>query len=235
MRTESGTNRKHSRRDTREALRAAFLFQQWSEDDLENIAGMATVRSLDRNAIVFHHAAACRHLYVVMEGHIQLSRLTPDGRETVIHVIGPGQLLACAALFLDRAYPATARVISPGARLLVLDGAAFLDTLRQRSDLSFRVVAALATRISKLTGRIESQATETSEQRVAAWLLRQAERSGSGSRVVLESTKKVLAENLGMTPETLSRVLSKLRRRDIVDVRRREITIHAPSRLRELT
>ena len=90
-----------ARNDIEQALRSLFLFQQWSEEDLRDIAAISSIRGFQRNGTVFHHAAACRQLYVVLHGRIQLSRLTPDGRETVIHVVGPGELLACAALFLD--------------------------------------------------------------------------------------------------------------------------------------
>jgi CRP/FNR family transcriptional regulator len=227
-RSETGGNR--LQRNIEQALREVFLFKQWSDDDLREVATIAAIRDFDRNGTVFHHATPCRHLYVIMHGRIQLSRLTPDGRETVIHVLGPGELLACAALFLDRGYPATARVISPDARLLVLNGAAFLEKLSARSDLSFRVIAALSTRISKLTGRIESRATESAGQRVASWLLGQPE----GGRIVLKSTKKVLAEELGMTPETLSRVLAKLRQQGVIEVKRREIDILSPAKLKQL-
>jgi len=231
IRAKSGGSR--TRIAVEQALRAVFLFQHWSDDDLRDIAAMASIREFARDRTVFHHAAACRHLYVVLHGRIRLSRLTPDGRETVIHVVGPGELLACAALFLDRAYPATARVISSTARLLVLDGSGFLDMLGRRTDLSFRVIAALSLRISKLTGRIESQATESAGQRLAAWLLAQQHAGAHGGRIVLKSTKKALAEELGMTPETLSRVLAGFRRHRILEVNRREIRILSPARLGE--
>ena len=228
------TGGSHTRNDIEQALRSVFLFQQWSDEDLRDIAAMSSIRAFERNGTVFHHAAACRQLYVVLHGRIQLSRLTPDGRETVIHVIGPGELLACAALFLDRAFPATARVISSTARLLVLEGTGFLDKLSRRSDLSFRVIAALSMRISKLTGRIESQATESAAQRVASWLLGQLHAGGHGKRVVLKSTKKALADELGMTPETLSRVLAQLRQHRIIEVNRREIEILSAANLEDL-
>lgn len=223
----------HPKNDTEQALRSVFLFRQWSDQDLRDVAAISSIRKFEGNGIIFHHAAPCRHLYVVMHGRVQLSRLTEDGRETVIHVIGPGELLACAALFLDRAYPATARVISPDARLLVLDGTVFLDKLSRRSDLSFRVIGALSMRISKLTGRIESRATESAEQRVALWLLDQLDVPRSDNRVILKSTKKSLAEDLGMTPETLSRVLAKFRRSGIIEVNRREIVVLSISDLKK--
>jgi len=231
-RSNAGGNR--PKKNTEQALRSLFLFRQWSDEDLRDVAAIAAIRDFDRNSTIFHHASACRHLYVIMHGQIQLSRLTEDGRETVIHVLGPGELLACAALFLDRSYPATARVISPDARLLVLSGAAFLDKLSSRSDLSFRVIAALSMRISKLTGRIESRATESSEQRFASWLLGQSESGQPGGKIILKSTKKVLAEELGMTPETLSRVLAKFRRSGILAVNRREIEILSAAKLKDL-
>ena len=234
MNSQSNADSRHTHRNTEQALRSVFLFQRWSDQDLRDVAAMASIRDFERNGTIFHHASPCRHLYVVMNGRIQLSRLTPDGRETVIHVLGPGELLACAALFLDRAYPATARVISPDARLLVLNGTGFLDKLSRRSDLSFQVIAALSMRISNLTGRIESRATESSEQRLASWLLAQSESGQPGSRITLKSTKKVLAEELGMTPETLSRVLAKFRRDGILQVNRREIEIISAAKLKNI-
>ena len=234
MTPRSNTGGKQPRKNTDQALRSVFLFQQWSEEDLRDVASMASIRDFDRNSTIFHHASPCRHLYVVMHGRIQLSRLTPDGRETVLHVLGPGELLACSALFLDRSYPATARVISADARLLVLNGTAFLDKLGRRSDLSFQVIAALAMRISKLTGRIESHATESSEQRLASWLLGQSQGGGADKRIILKSTKKALAEELGMTPETLSRVLAKFRHSGIIEVDRREIEVLSAAKLKAL-
>lgn len=214
-----------------QALRSVFLFQQWSEPDLDEVEAISSIRGFPRDDILFHHGTPCGHFYVVLDGRVQLSRLSAEGRETVIHVIGSGELLACAALFLDRAYPATARVVSADTRLLVLDGARFLEILERRSDLAFRVIAALSMRISNLAGRIESRANESAEQRLASWLLREA---GETRLVRIPSTKKALAEDLGMTPETLSRLLAKFRREGILKVDRREIEIVSSALLEEL-
>lgn len=231
MKSRATTEGNPPHRNTEQALRSVFLFQQWSDEDLREVAAIAAIRDFTHNHILFHHGTPCRQFYVVLHGEVQLSRLSPDGRETVIHAVGPGEMLACAALFLDRAYPASARVVSGDARLLVLDGARFLEILSRRSDLAFQVIAALSMRISSLAGRIESRAHESAEQRVVSWLLGQA---GNGHRVSIRSTKKALAEELGMTPETLSRLLAKFRRNGIVEINRREIDILSLADLKQL-
>ena len=224
---------KPSRRQLEPVLRRVFLFRDWSESDLHDLARMTIVRRFERNRVIFNHGAACNHLYVVQQGRVQLSRIAPDGNQVVLNVVGAGDLLACAALFLDHAYPASAHVISSGAQLLMIDGRAFLDTLRRRSDLSFRMIGALAVRIATLASRIESRSSEPAAERVAAWLREHAGPASKGlpRRLVLPPTKKAVAEELGMTPETFSRSLAKLRQAGAIRTSRREIIMLAPDLL----
>lgn len=219
-------------RDLERILGGLFLFQGWPPADLREIAGLAEIKRFERNSFVFHHGDCCTRLYVVIEGRVQLTRIAPDGREIVLSAVGPGELLACAALFLDHAYPASAQVTSPRLTLLILDGPAFLDRLRRRPDLTFRLVGALAARIAKLAGRIESQLSESAPHRVAAWLLCQQTASGT-SRILLSATKKAVAEELGMTPETFSRTLAKFRSEGAIRTAGREIVILDPGALEQ--
>lgn len=213
--------------DLERILSRVFLFRQWSTADIREIAGLSLVKRFERNDLVFRHGDRCTRLYVVLDGRVQLARIRPDGREVVIHAFGPGELLACAALFLDHAYPASAQVTTPAATLLILDGVEFLDRLRRRPELSFRMIGALAARIAVLAGRIESQSSESAPQRVAAWLLDQRAVPGT-NRVRLPGAKKAIAEELGMTPETFSRVLAKLRASGAIETSGREIAILRP-------
>ena len=201
-----------------------FLFQGWLPADIREIAGLAALKQYARNDFVFHHGDRCTRLYVVLEGRVQLTRICPDGREVVINAFGAGELLAGAALFLDYAYPASAQVTSPALTLLILDGPQFLDRLRRRPDLSFRLIGALAARIAALVGRIESQFSESAPRRVAARLLRQQATAGT-NRILLPGTKKAVAEELGMTPETFSRTLAKLRAGGAIQTDGRAIAI----------
>lgn len=205
-------------------LSRLFLFQGWSPADIREIASLSEIKQYQRNDFVFQHGDRCTRLYVVLEGRVQLTRICPDGREVVINAFGPGELLAGAALFLHHTYPASAQVTTNTLILLTIDGTEFLDRLRRRPDLSFRLIGALAARIAALVGRIESQFSESAPHRVGAWLLRQQAAAGT-NRVLLSSTKKAVAEELGMTPETFSRTLSKFRTEGAIETTGREIVI----------
>lgn len=210
-----------------DVLRTVFLFRGWPEGDLKEIAAIATTRRFERNRLVFKHGEECHHLFVVLQGRVQMSRISFDGRETVLAVVNPGELLACSPLFLDHAYPASAKVMSSEAILLQLDGRSFLDTLRHRSDLSFKMIAALAVRVVNLAGRIESQASESAEERVTSWLLSQIDGAPMDrpASFTLKSTKKAQAEELGMTPETFSRMLTRLRKAGAIRIDGKELTV----------
>lgn len=215
-------------------LSTVFLFRGWPEADLRRVERMARNEIHARGHVLFQQDAACASLYVLHSGRVQMYRLTPDGREVTLHMIGPGALVGCAALFLDRAFPASARVVSETAQLLAIRGGPFLELLDTRPDLARRMIGTLAGRLTELAGRIESQAADSAPARLAGWLLEQPSRSldgpGQAGRpreriVTIEGSKKALASALGMTPETFSRCLRAFSDADLLRVDGNEVTI----------
>jgi CRP/FNR family transcriptional regulator len=199
-----------------------FLFRGWPGPDLDRLARAARKTEHPRGALLFHQNQRCSSFQLLLSGRIRIFRSDESGKETTLQVIGPGGLVGCAALFLGASYPASATAEEDSV-ILSIPGPEFLDLLERRPDLNRRFIAALASRLNALADALQSREQETAPERVASYLRSRSE-PGTG-HFRLPGTKRALAEELGMAPETFSRALAKLTRGGQVRVRGRIIEI----------
>jgi CRP/FNR family transcriptional regulator, dissimilatory nitrate respiration regulator len=213
---------------TLDDLKKIFFFKNWAENDLALLVPRSKVQQYQRGERVFLQEEPCSHLHIQTRGKCELYRIGMGGKETSIHTIGAGGLVGCAALFLERAYPACARAVTNETTLLSIEGRFFLKLLDQRVDLNRKMLATFAARISELADRLESNASRSALQRVGDWLLSQPAKKFPGSKnniIEISGTKKALAAALVMTPETFSRCLSDLEKQGVITKQGKEITL----------
>ncbi len=181
---------------------------------LERLAPLAALREVAKDAFLFHEGEPCNGLYVLLDGAVLLSRFgAAEGREVPLHMVLPGQSFAEAALFGGLPFPATARAARP-SRIAFLPGPPLLAMIREDPDVALALLASQARWLQRLVGRLAQLGTEDAESRLRGWL-----RAAGGRTVRIQGTKKALAAQLGMSPETFSRALSALREKGLLEVR----------------
>lgn len=193
-------------------VRQLFLFRTWGEEDARWLATRGRFVRYRQGEVIFDYGTDCDRLLVLVEGQIQLFREQPDGSRATLHTVKAQALVACAALFLDQSYPASAAVVSPTAEVFEFPGDEFLRLLERRPDLARGMISALAQRLSELADRLEVEHALPAVKRVARWICEQPSSVGKDGirQIALAMAKRSLAENLGMKPETLSRALRQL-------------------------
>jgi CRP-like cAMP-binding protein len=200
-------------------LRSCQLFYGLPPADLEAIAGFSVLRNLEKDSYLFREGDPAEGFYVVQKGAINAHRVSPTGKEQVIHVFRPGESLAEAALASEHGYPANGRAVEASA-VVVIPKAPFLTLLTRRPDLSLRMLASMSQHLRVLVGLVDDLTLKDVETRFLNWLLKRCGRNARGPAVVqLGSTKRVLAAELGTSSETLSRTFAKLRDEGLLEVR----------------
>ena len=173
------------------------------------------------------------HFFAVLSGWVKLYRLRPDGSEVIIEVFGPGESFAEGAIGMEDGYPVSAEFVEDG-RLLAVPVADYVERMREDPDLIVRTFASLAANLKRLVSRIESGSSLDASQRVGAFLLNFCPPPGPGDGSVdvrLPYDKKLIANRLGMKPETFSRALASLRKHGVA-VRGDNARIADPLQLR---
>jgi len=193
----------------------APLFTSLQPVQRERLQRLARPRILDPGEILFLEDDPCTGFYVLVEGAIQLTRFgaTPGAHPTLA-VVTPVQSFAEAAMFGGEAFPATATAVKR-SRVFHFPKAAFLATMREEPDLALAIIHAQAVWLRKLTRKVEQLTGSDSLDRLRTWI---REHVPAGGSLVLPVTKKTLAAQLGMTPETLSRGLRMLQDQGLVQV-----------------
>lgn len=208
------------------------LFASLDRELLETVAGMARQRELEGGAILFQSGDPFRGFYVVVAGHIQLSRIASSGQEKVVAIPGPGEPFAEAVQFLaGREYPVEARALE-AATLLEVPAEPFDRLLDQRPDLARGLLGGLSRRLHQLVQDVASLALEDATARVVGYLQALAGEDRAGVEVALPAKKATVASRLGVQPETLSRVLTRLRAQGVVAVHGERVRILDPEGLR---
>jgi CRP/FNR family transcriptional regulator, dissimilatory nitrate respiration regulator len=210
----------------------APLFASLTEAQRTRLATLAHTRRLEADRVLFHEGDPCSGFFIVTEGAIQLTRASDHpGAHPTLATILPINAFAEAALFGGEAFPATATALRPTTVTHFHKGA-FLGALRDEPDLALALVHAQAVWLRLLTQRIQQLSGSDSQERLAQWLQEHLPPSGV---LRLPFTKKALAAQLGMTPETLSRGLGFLQKHGAIRVQGNQVSRCIPDLRRVLS
>lgn len=159
-----------------------------------------------RGEVLFRKDDPTAGLYHVEQGQVRLSRVDRTGREVVLHVAGPGGLIAEASLFAQVYHCDAVAVADAKVRLYPKD--ALLAEFRRNPEALAGFAAGLAHELMALRTRLELRNIRSARERVENYL---ALNTGSDRRTIaLRGTVKELAAELGLTHEALYRMLSTL-------------------------
>jgi CRP-like cAMP-binding protein len=208
----------------------APLFAELPTAAIAQLLRGATVRSFSEAALLFSAGDRAAAFYAVVEGTVRLFVLNRDGSETTIEIVGARTTFAEAAIFASGHYPVNAEAME-GCRLLRIDASAFLRQLHRDRHLALKMLASLGRWQLHLMGELWQLKAQTPAQRLA-WYLVSLTDSGNGAAVVrLPYPKNLIASRIGVTPESLSRALTRLAEVG-VDTRGEEVTIDDVDALR---
>jgi len=216
-------------------LRSCQLFTGLPPADLESIAAVTVVKSLEKGDYLFHEGDPARGFYVVQRGAVNVHRVNAAGKEQVIHVFRTGESFAEVALATERGYPADARALEPTQVLLVQkDG--ILALLKRQPELALRMLGSMSSHLRVLVGQLEDLTLKDVETRLANWLVKRCPDPQSHQPVKIElgMTKRMLAAELGTVSETFSRTLAKFREHSLVKVEGKILTVLSPRKLARL-
>lgn len=216
-------------------LRSCQLFTGLPLADLEQIAAVTILKSLEKDEYLFHEGDPAIGFYVVQRGAVNVHRVNAAGKEQIIHIFRTGDSFAEVALASATGYPADARVLEP-TQVLLVQKEGILALLKRQPELALRMLGSMSSHLRVLVGQLEDLTLKDVETRLANWLVKRCPASAGDKSVMIElkMTKRVLAAELGTVSETFSRTLAKFREQKLLAVKGRVVTVLAPEKLRAL-
>jgi CRP-like cAMP-binding protein len=195
------------------------IFASLEPSDLEHLAAIAVSRSLDPGEHLFFDGDPSEGFFAVESGRIKVYKMAPDGREQVLHLVGPGHTFALASLFGEAAYLANAEAVQH-SKLWLIPKDPFLELLQTEPELALKLLAYLAGWMKRLLSLVETLSLKNVEARLAEYLLARAEEAGDltdeGIVITFDVEKKMVASRIGTISETFSRTLKKLKDRGLI-------------------
>ena len=164
-------------------------------------------QNLAANEVLFTQENAATNFYVVTAGRIKLIRYLDRGKVSTFEIVRPSETIAEIALFAD-IYPCTA-IAEIDSEIIAYPREELLRVLRTHPDVAEDFMLILVEKIQSLKFRLELRDIKIAHERVLHYL-RQLVNFPQETTVVLDRPLKDIAEDIGFTPETLSRALIRL-------------------------
>lgn len=211
-------------RDDLKILSNIPAFNGLTEEQLEQVQLITSSREMSRGELIFSEGDEGNGFYVVVEGRIKIFKLSPEGKEQILHIIGPGEPFGEVAVFAGRSFPANAQAIN-NSRLLFLPRSDFVDLISSNPSMAMEMLAVLSMRLRQFTMQIESLSLKEVPGRLASYLMLMASEQSDPESVDLPISKGQLASLLGTIPETLSRIFARMSQQGLVQVQGRTILL----------
>lgn len=210
--------------DTKRLIANVLFFKGLSGEELGEIQKISRERSYQRNQMIFSDGDDGNGFFLVVEGKIKVFKVSPEGKEKILHILGPGEPLGQVAVFAGESFPASAQAIGD-SQVLFFPREAFVELIHRKPSLALNMLAILSNRLREFTVQIESLSLKEVPARLAAYLLSSAKEQNAETSVTLKITKAQLAGVIGTIPETLSRIFNRMAQAGMIQVNGRAIRL----------
>lgn len=214
--------------EKKEFLRRTPIFAALSDAELGELAALAVERRLRRNTVVFHENDPASAFYMVKSGKVKIYKVSRDGREQVLAILGDGQIFGDVPTFDGGPYPATAATMED-SQIYLIRRDDLLEVVRRHPEIAIQIIAVLGQRLRQALELVRDLSFKQVPHRLAGLLLKLAEQYGEekdgGVLINISLSRQELADIVGTSRETVTRELKKMERSGLVGIERRQITI----------
>lgn len=220
-----------------EVLGRLPLFAGLEPADLQSLGALVRKRSFPKGSTVFSEGEPVAGLYFLMLGRLKIIRRSVDGQESIIHVLRTGEIFGGAAFFDRGPLPATAETLADSV-VGVLERRDLEELLRQRPQVAMKMLEAMGERLRETQRRLAGLSRQDVSSRLAEVLLILGRKFGTAAgaelRLGAPLTHQELADLIGSSRETVSRILGDFRRRGLVEITREAWVLKRVAELEEL-
>lgn len=217
-----------------DVVRKAALFAALSEDDARALRSTMATTRIDRGETLFKEGEQGDRLYILTTGKMKLGRTSPDGRENLVAVLGPGEMLGELSLFDPGPRSATATAVAQ-CELISLGHDSLTGFLAGRPAVAQAMLTALARRLRRTNDSLADLVFTDVPGRVAKALLDLSQRFGratdEGVLVAHELTQEELAQLVGASRETVNKALADFAARGWLRLEGRAVVLLDTERL----
>jgi CRP-like cAMP-binding protein len=197
-------------------LRKHPYFADLELEAFDQLCRYAKHSTLKRGATLFSKGDQGISLYAVISGSVKISISSPDGRNAILNIIGPGEIFGEIAL-LDGGARSTDASANTNCELFTIDKREFIPFVRSQPTLAMKFIELLCTRLRRTSDQVEQVILQNLPGRLASALLRLTEKQKlepQGRTVAI--TQQEISEMVGMTRESINKQLRAWAARDWV-------------------
>lgn len=213
---------------TPEALRGADMFGNLNEAARADVLAAGKVRTLPPGKVVFSQGDPGTSCHTLLDGRIKIVQTRPDGSQSVIRFIGPGEMYGTVAALMGKAFPADAVTVVESLEVY-WTVAAMRELMARYPEIAMGSAASAGHRLFEMQDRVGEMAVEKVEQRIAHTLLRLVQQAGRrterGIEIDFPITRQELSEMAGSTLHTVSRTLASWDERGVTGSARKRIIV----------
>jgi CRP/FNR family transcriptional regulator len=216
-----------------EIIAETILFSGLNEKELERVGKVALEKDFAKGQSVFLEGEEGAGFYIVSRGLVKIYKISMDGKEQILHIMGPGDPFGEVPVFSGQRFPANAETLTE-SDLLFFPRHDFVDLIAHYPSLAMNMLSVLSARLRQFTIQIENLTLREVPARLAAYLIYVADRDKQAKAVTLDISKGQLASLLGTVPETLSRALTNMKNNELIQTHGNTIVLLKRNELEEL-
>ncbi len=218
-------------------LRADRMFCDLPAGTLAAFDAITYANLHPQGAVLFVEGQEVRGIYIVCGGRVKLSTCGLDGKTIITHIAEPGEILGLSATVSGQPYEVTAEMLEPGQTNFARRDD-FLRFLREHNDACLRVAEHLSSHYHQACMQIRSLGlSHSAAEKLAKLLLEwsaKGEETDQGIRLKLTLTQEEIAEMIGVSRETVTRLFADFKKRQIVRLRGATLLIRDKAALEAL-
>jgi len=215
-------------------LKSCQLFEHLSPDELRRIEMRSRARTFPRKSPIYLPADEARSVYLLAKGRAKICHLTPEGKQSILAFIEPGELFGELAILDSGAREEYAEAIEVST-VVMIPGDEIQRLMADLPELSFGITKMIGMRRRRIERRLKNLLFLSNRERLTHLLLELAEQYGKptsdGIQLGIKLSHQDLASVIGSTRETVTVVLGEMQSEKLLKIGRRNILLLDPSRL----
>lgn len=199
------------------------LFCNLPKDTLQALQAIKSTATYPKGAMLFVEGQESRGAFILCKGKAKLYTSSSDGRTIILRIVQPGEVLGLTSTIGNKAYEATAEILEP-SQVNFLPKAEFLRFLAEHGEASLHVGKQLSANCASAYDEIRclglsASSTEKLARMLLSWAAPEMKPGTNEARVTLSLTHEEIAQMIGASRETVTRIFSTLKKKNLVSIK----------------